>query len=733
MDLRSEVLLRTVRGALNGERFFIGHALDHLTEGLDDLRKATTVLRQVPEIVDPYVRAWSWYLMGSLLLRKFDLNPRRDDLADTLEALNTARAVRGARPLVRAAILKDLAAARIEEAELAAAISANAEGTGTVPASVDHAIAVFSQLVDDPDLRDVDRVTLLQNLATLYLRRGQRLPGGRTDLRAGLAAVDRALAIVPEDDRQRVFLLLTRSSLTAALGRPSPAADEAAHAQAVAFADPEALGSATDRLMHHAAAGSWNRAVEAGREGLRVLADLLARQPHPEYQRVWLRHADHVSTMTAYAEAMAGRPLEAAAVLEEGKAVVLANRYDRPRAIVTALLAAGRHDLAVQYSEAMRVLWMHGADDRKLRAAADQVNGLMPMLRELPDVARLTQPVTGDTVRTATGGRTVAYVASSLFGGFAIVIGPTGDTDVVMLPTLTTEGLEREAARFVQRTVALTSTPRVRASGIRETCRWLGHAVMAPLADALGDARAAVLVPVGALSGLPLHAAPTTRGAPALADRLYTYAPRATMLRRPSPPIGPDRDIVAVADPARATGGGLPGTRAKVAALARCFPGVHCLAGPDATTRAVLQALPAASLVHMGCHGISDPLSPMRSVLLLAGTDRLRLSDLLVTDVAHVDLVFLSACQSAVSDSDLPGESMNLAAGLAAAGARAVIGSLWPVNDEATADLTEAFYKAVVDGVPSAWALRSAQLRLATGPPPWSDPYFWAGLVYTGG
>jgi CHAT domain-containing protein len=341
--------------------------------------------------------------------------------------------------------------------------------------------------------------------------------------------------------------------------------------------------------------------------------------------------------------------------------------------------------------------------------------------------------VTGETVRTATDRRTVAYVAASFFGGFAIVIDAAGDAAVVMLPKLSVEGLEGEAARFAQRTVALASTPQVRASGIRGTCRWIGQAVMAPLADALGDTPAVVLVPVGALASLPLHAAPTRHGSPALADRLYTYAPRATMLRRPSATAGPDRSVLAVADPARATGDRLHGTRAEAAVLARCFTAVRCLAGTDATTQAVLSALPAASLLHLGCHGVSDPLEPMRSALLLAGTDRLRLSDLLVTDVAHLDLAFLSACQSAVSDTDLPGESMNLAAGLAAAGARAVIGSLWPVDDAATAELTETFYEAVADGIPPAWALRTAQLRMATGPPPWSAPYFWAGLVYLGG
>jgi CHAT domain-containing protein len=131
----------------------------------------------------------------------------------------------------------------------------------------------------------------------------------------------------------------------------------------------------------------------------------------------------------------------------------------------------------------------------------------------------------------------------------------------------------------------------------------------------------------------------------------------------------------------------------------------------------------------------------MRSALLLAGRDTLRLEEL-IADPVDLELAVLSACQTAVNDEDLPGESLSLAAGLRAVGADGVIGSLWPVWSEATAALMHQFYRAISDGVTPPEALRQAQLAFTTGAVQasngdtpglqWSEPYFWAGFVYFG-
>ena len=111
-------------------------------------------------------------------------------------------------------------------------------------------------------------------------------------------------------------------------------------------------------------------------------------------------------------------------------------------------------------------------------------------------------------------------------------------------------------------------------------------------------------------------------------------------------------------------------------------------------------------------------------------------------------LVTLSACESALSDRNLPDEMINLPSGLIQAGAAGAIGSLWRVDDATTAALMQRFYwEWRTRKLPPADALRSAQtwLRdparrpdtgpalpaLAAGVEP-SHPWYWAPFLFVG-
>jgi CHAT domain-containing protein len=65
------------------------------------------------------------------------------------------------------------------------------------------------------------------------------------------------------------------------------------------------------------------------------------------------------------------------------------------------------------------------------------------------------------------------------------------------------------------------------------------------------------------------------------------------------------------------------------------------------------------------------------------------------------------------------------------AGAGAVCASLWRVDDEATSQLMQRFYKSLRDSVPPVEALRSAQLALL-GEPRWAEPEKWAAFILMG-
>jgi CHAT domain-containing protein len=90
-------------------------------------------------------------------------------------------------------------------------------------------------------------------------------------------------------------------------------------------------------------------------------------------------------------------------------------------------------------------------------------------------------------------------------------------------------------------------------------------------------------------------------------------------------------------------------------------------------------------------------------------------------------LVTLSACETSVRP-DHGDMALALAGAFLCAGAQAVMASLWPVSDVATALLMEGFYAAVGPGNDYAAALRQAQQRLRTTYPlDWAAFQIWAG------
>ncbi len=75
---------------------------------------------------------------------------------------------------------------------------------------------------------------------------------------------------------------------------------------------------------------------------------------------------------------------------------------------------------------------------------------------------------------------------------------------------------------------------------------------------------------------------------------------------------------------------------------------------------------------------------------------------------------------------------MSLSWGFLYAGARSVLSTLWPVDDEAAAAMMNAFYDALLrrNQSPPA-ALRTAQAAIRHDPR-WRNPYFWASFTLQG-
>ena len=149
-----------------------------------------------------------------------------------------------------------------------------------------------------------------------------------------------------------------------------------------------------------------------------------------------------------------------------------------------------------------------------------------------------------------------------------------------------------------------------------------------------------------------------------------------------------------------------------------------------------LQVPHAYTVLHVGTHFSLRSGNAMRSFLVLGDGSRLSLDSLARLDFTGLDLVTLSACQTAMGggETDDGREVEGLSAIVQQRGARQVIASLWRVEDESTAQLMHGLYLALAahDG-DVAGALQQAQRRLRAqvvgGHHPYQHPYYWAGFV----
>ncbi|KIY64250.1 hypothetical protein CYLTODRAFT_107561 [Cylindrobasidium torrendii FP15055 ss-10] len=115
------------------------------------------------------------------------------------------------------------------------------------------------------------------------------------------------------------------------------------------------------------------------------------------------------------------------------------------------------------------------------------------------------------------------------------------------------------------------------------------------------------------------------------------------------------------------------------------------LEGAAGTVSSVLDAMQQHPWVHLACHGVQNAAEPLESALVLHD-GRLTLSKMMETSLPNAELAFLSACETAMGDSNVPNEAVHLAAGMLAAGYKTVVGTLWSIGDYEAPLVADVFY-----------------------------------------
>ncbi len=182
----------------------------------------------------------------------------------------------------------------------------------------------------------------------------------------------------------------------------------------------------------------------------------------------------------------------------------------------------------------------------------------------------------------------------------------------------------------------------------------------------------------------------------------------------------------------------LPGTQREADALAKRFPSTTVYTRGKAQESTVKQSASQFQRIHLASHAFVNDAAPLLSSVVLAnptpgsGDDGfLTAREIFDLDLSGVELVVLSACNTARGAKQGGEGVMGLTWALFAAGCPTQVLSQWAVDDSSTATLMTYFYEGLAKGKGKSAALRQAALSVRTSGK-YAHPYYWAPFVLIG-
>lgn len=265
--------------------------------------------------------------------------------------------------------------------------------------------------------------------------------------------------------------------------------------------------------------------------------------------------------------------------------------------------------------------------------------------------------------------------------------------------------------------------------------RALYDALIAPVADLLGEDGTLIVVPDGPLRRVSLAALTAPDGRYLVQQTGLAVVPALSFAepgREARQPVIVAASLEREIDLPIGRFGRLSGT-ATEAELAAGLRGVLLR---DFTREDLADALVShpASVLHLATHAAFNGRSERSFVVANGETIALpELREMLAANRLRgevLDLLVLSACETAVGDDD---QAMGLASAAVEAGAESALASLWEVSDSGTLALMDAFYDVYHEGAGRSEALRNAQLALiASDDPALADPGVWSAFTLVG-
>ena len=182
----------------------------------------------------------------------------------------------------------------------------------------------------------------------------------------------------------------------------------------------------------------------------------------------------------------------------------------------------------------------------------------------------------------------------------------------------------------------------------------------------------------------------------------------------------------------------LPGTQREADALAKRFPNATVYTRSKAQESIVKQEASKFQRVHLASHAFVNDAAPLLSSIVLAnptpgsGDDGfLTAREIFDLDLSGVELMVLSACNTARGAKQGGEGVVGLTWALFAAGCPTQVLSQWAVDDSSTATLMTHFYEGLSAGKGKSASLRQAALGTRKERK-YAHPYFWAPFVLIG-
>jgi CHAT domain-containing protein/Tfp pilus assembly protein PilF len=252
--------------------------------------------------------------------------------------------------------------------------------------------------------------------------------------------------------------------------------------------------------------------------------------------------------------------------------------------------------------------------------------------------------------------------------------------------------------------------------------RQLYEELIAPVWAKL-QAKHLVIVPHDFLHYLPFHA--LHDGSRFLIDKIsISYSPSASVyhLCCSKPDTSLDLSLI-LGIPDSLT----PHVLEEARNVASLLPNPHLFIGKEATEKCLRVHGPKSRFVHIAAHGLFRQDNPMFSSMRL-GDSQISLLDLYSLKLSS-ELVTLSGCSTGLNTVVGGDEMLGLVRGLLFAGTRAVLVSLWDIDDKSTADFMRVFYGCLASNPDKGLALQKAMQEMREVYP---HPYFWAPFVLIG-